>query len=122
LQRASAHGDLFLHHLDSSSWRALISTMLGLALVRLMTVGIRLRLMQRLQARRERGSRQINERVCAHGSRRTKRSARPPGASPSIRLTGASASPVRPRTIATGRPVHTAKLAVSCRASGSGAR
>lgn len=49
--------------LDFSSWTALLSTLLGLTLVTLMMVGIRLTLMQRMQQRRERENRQINERL-----------------------------------------------------------
>jgi len=52
-----------MRSLDFSSWQALISTVLGLALVTLMMVGIRLTLMQRVQTRRERENRQINERL-----------------------------------------------------------
>jgi len=49
--------------LDFSSWQALVSTLLGLAVVTLIGVGIRLLAMQTLQQRRERENRQINERL-----------------------------------------------------------
>ncbi len=48
---------------DFSSWQAVLSTLGGLALVTLLGVGIRLVVMQTLQARRERENRQINERL-----------------------------------------------------------
>ena len=48
---------------DFSSWQGLLSTLLGLVLVTVMGVGIRLVLMQRVQQRRERQNRQINERL-----------------------------------------------------------
>lgn len=49
--------------IDFSSWQALLSTVLGLALVTLIAVGLRLLVMQRVQQRRERENRQINERL-----------------------------------------------------------
>ncbi|MBF6025435.1 hypothetical protein [Lysobacter niastensis] len=49
--------------LDFNSWKTLLSTMIGLALVTLIGVGIRLALMQTVQHRRERENRQINERL-----------------------------------------------------------
>ncbi|NUO47567.1 MAG: hypothetical protein HOV80_01785 [Polyangiaceae bacterium] len=49
--------------LDFSSWQALLSTFVGLALITLIGVGIRLVLMQTVQQRRERENRQINERL-----------------------------------------------------------
>jgi len=49
--------------LDFSSWQAVLSTLGGLALITLLGVGIRLLVMQTLQARRERENRQINERL-----------------------------------------------------------
>jgi heme exporter protein D len=49
--------------LDFSSWQALVSTLLGLALISLVAVGIRLIVMQTVQQRRERQNRQINERL-----------------------------------------------------------
>jgi len=49
--------------LDFSSWQGVVSTLLGLAVVSLVAVGIRLLVMQRVQRRRERENRQINERL-----------------------------------------------------------
>jgi hypothetical protein len=49
--------------IDLSSWRALLSTLFGLAVVTLVIVGIRLLVMQTVQQRRERQNRQINERL-----------------------------------------------------------
>jgi heme exporter protein D len=46
---------------DFSSWQAVLSTLLGLAIITLLGVGIRLLLMQTVQQRRERENRQINE-------------------------------------------------------------
>lgn len=48
---------------DFSSWQGLLSTLVGLVLVTLVAVGIRLLVMQRVQQRRERQNRQINERL-----------------------------------------------------------
>jgi hypothetical protein len=52
-----------MRNLDFSSWRALLSTLVGLAVVSLIMVGIRLLLMQTVQHKRERDNRQINERL-----------------------------------------------------------
>lgn len=52
-----------MRNIDFSSWQALLSTLLGLALVTLIGVGIRLLAMQTIQQRRERENRQINERL-----------------------------------------------------------
>ncbi|MEO8308572.1 MAG: hypothetical protein ABI616_11110 [Pseudomonadota bacterium] len=52
-----------MRNLDFSSWQGLLSTIFGLALVTLIAVGMRLLVMQRLQERRERENRQINERL-----------------------------------------------------------
>jgi heme exporter protein D len=52
-----------MRNLDFSSWSALLSTLLGLVLITLVMVGIRLMVMQTVQARRERENRQINERL-----------------------------------------------------------
>ncbi len=52
-----------MRNLDFSSWQGLLSTVLGLALVTLIAVGLRLLVMQRMQQRRERENRQINERL-----------------------------------------------------------
>ncbi len=49
--------------LDFSSWQAVLSTLVGLAVITLIGVGIRLLLMQTMQQRRERENRQINERL-----------------------------------------------------------
>jgi hypothetical protein len=49
--------------LDFSSWQGLLSTLVGLAVITLIGVGIRLLVMQTLQQRRERENRQINERL-----------------------------------------------------------
>jgi hypothetical protein len=49
--------------IDLSSWQAVLSTVLGLAIVTLVMVGIRLLVMQTVQRRRERENRQINERL-----------------------------------------------------------
>lgn len=48
---------------DFSSWSAVLSTVLGLALITLIMVGVRLLIMQTIQQRRERENRQINERL-----------------------------------------------------------
>ena len=55
--------------IDFSSWQGLASTLLGLVLVTLVAVGIRLLVMQRIQQRRERQNRQINERLRKEGSK-----------------------------------------------------
>lgn len=52
-----------MRNLDFSSWQALLSTLLGLALITLIGVGIRLLAMQTIQKQRERENRQINERL-----------------------------------------------------------
>jgi len=52
-----------MRNLDFSSWQALLSTLLGLAVITLIGVGIRLVVMQTIQMRRERENRQINERL-----------------------------------------------------------
>jgi uncharacterized membrane protein YgcG len=49
--------------IDFSSWQGLLSTLLSLAVVTLVFVGIRLLVMQTIQQRRERQNRQINERL-----------------------------------------------------------
>jgi uncharacterized membrane protein YgcG len=49
--------------IDFSSWQGILSTLFGLVLVTLVAVGIRLLVMQRVQMRRERANRQINERL-----------------------------------------------------------
>src|SRR4029079_6154380 len=52
-----------MRNLDFSSWQALLTTLLGLAVITLIGVGVRLLLMQTVQQRRERENRQINERL-----------------------------------------------------------
>ena len=52
-----------MRSLDFSSLSGLLSTVLGLALITLLGVGIRLLVMQSVQQRRERENRQINERL-----------------------------------------------------------
>ncbi len=52
-----------MRYFDFSSWQGVLSTILGLALITLLGVGIRLLLMQTVQQRRERENRQINERL-----------------------------------------------------------
>jgi heme exporter protein D len=49
--------------IEFSSWQGLLSTLLGLVLVTVVALGIRLLVMQRVQQRRERQNRQINERL-----------------------------------------------------------
>jgi len=49
--------------IDFSSWQGILSTLLSLAVVTLVFVGIRLLVMQTIQQRRERQNRQINERL-----------------------------------------------------------
>ena len=52
-----------MRNLDFSSWPALLSTLLGLAIITLIGVGIRLIVMQTIQQRRERENRQIASRA-----------------------------------------------------------
>jgi heme exporter protein D len=52
-----------MRNLDFSSWQAMISTLVGLAVITLLGVGIRLVVMQTIQQRRERENRQVNERL-----------------------------------------------------------
>lgn len=49
--------------LDFSSWQGLLSTLVGLAIITLIGVGIRLLVMQAVQQKREAANRQINERL-----------------------------------------------------------
>lgn len=49
--------------LDFSSWESVLATVLGLALITLIGVGLRLVVMMTIQQRRERANRQINERL-----------------------------------------------------------
>src|SRR6478736_2380781 len=48
---------------DFSSWQAVITSFIGIAVVTLVMVGVRLVVMQTVQRRRERENRQINERL-----------------------------------------------------------
>ncbi len=52
-----------MRNLDFSSWHAVLTTLLGLAFITLIGVGVRLFVMQIIQRRRERENRQINERL-----------------------------------------------------------
>jgi hypothetical protein len=52
-----------MRNFDFSSWQAILSTLLGIALITFIGVGIRLLVMQTIQQRRERENRQINERL-----------------------------------------------------------
>ena len=52
-----------MRYFDFSSWQGVLSTLLGLAIITLLGVGIRLLVMQTVQQRRERENRQINERL-----------------------------------------------------------
>lgn len=52
-----------MRSLDFSSWQTVLSTLVGLSLITLIGVGVRLMAMQVVQQRRERGNRQINERL-----------------------------------------------------------
>lgn len=52
-----------MRHLDFGSWQGVLSTLVGLAVITLIGVGIRLLIMQMVQQRRERENRQINERL-----------------------------------------------------------
>jgi len=52
-----------MRNLDFSSWQAILTTLLGLAVITLIGVGLRLLVMQTVQQRRERENRQINERL-----------------------------------------------------------
>lgn len=49
--------------LEFNSWSGALSTLIGVALVALITIGIRLLVMLTIQARRDRMNRQINERL-----------------------------------------------------------
>jgi heme exporter protein D len=49
--------------MDFSSWQGLLTTVLGLAVITLVMVGIRLLVMQTVQQRRQRENRQVNERL-----------------------------------------------------------
>ena len=49
--------------IDFSTWQTVLSTILGLALIILIGVGVRLLVMFTIQQRRDRENRQINERL-----------------------------------------------------------
>jgi len=52
-----------MRNIDFSSWHGLLTTLLGLAMITLIGMGIRLVMMFTIQQRRERMNRQINERL-----------------------------------------------------------
>lgn len=52
-----------MRNLDFSSWQSLLVTLIGLAVITVIGVGIRLVMMLEIQRRRERMNRQINERL-----------------------------------------------------------
>lgn len=52
-----------MRNFDFSSWQGLLTTLIGLALFTLISIGIRLLMMVTIQQRRERANRQINERL-----------------------------------------------------------
>ncbi len=52
-----------MRYADFTSWQAALTTILSLALITLIGVGIRVLMMQTIQQRRERMNRQINERL-----------------------------------------------------------
>lgn len=52
-----------MRSLDFSSWQTILSSLLALAVITLLGVGIRLLVMQTVQQRRERENRQVNERL-----------------------------------------------------------
>lgn len=52
-----------MRNIDLSSWQNLLSTLVALALITVIGVGIRLLVMATIQQRRERANRQINERL-----------------------------------------------------------
>ena len=52
-----------MRNLDFSSWRSLLVTLVGLAVITVIGVGLRLVMMLEIQRRRERANRQINERL-----------------------------------------------------------
>jgi hypothetical protein len=52
-----------MRFLDFTSWQSVILTLIGLALITLISMGIRLIMMFSIQQRRERVNRQINERL-----------------------------------------------------------
>lgn len=52
-----------MRYMDFSSWQGAMTTIIGLAVITLLGVGIRILMMQTIQQRRERMNRQINERL-----------------------------------------------------------
>ena len=52
-----------MRNFDFSSWQAVLTTLIGLALFTLISIGIRMLMMFTVQQRRERMNRQINERL-----------------------------------------------------------
>jgi len=52
-----------MRNIDLSSWQSVVTTVIGLALVTLIGIGIRLLVQNTIQQRRERMNRQINERL-----------------------------------------------------------
>jgi len=52
-----------MRNLDFTTWQGLLSTLLGIVMITLVGVGIRLLVMQRMQEKRARENRQINERL-----------------------------------------------------------
>ncbi len=52
-----------MRNIDFSSWQSILTTIVGLALLALVGVGVRMLLMLSIQQRRERMNRQINERL-----------------------------------------------------------
>ncbi len=55
--------EMSLRNIDFSSWHSLLLTLIGLAVITLIGVGVRLLMMMTIQQRRERTNRQINERL-----------------------------------------------------------
>ncbi len=49
--------------MDFSSWQSILTTLVGIMLITVIGVGIRLAIMMRVQEKRQRANRQINERV-----------------------------------------------------------
>ena len=49
--------------MDFSSWQGILTTLVGLTLITVIGVGVRLVIMMRVQERRQRANRQINERL-----------------------------------------------------------
>lgn len=60
---ADKPSEAILRNIDFSSWHSVLATLVGLALITFIGVGIRLLVMATIQQRRERMNRQINERL-----------------------------------------------------------